>query len=272
MPTVPHPYSIIPIKAPAIITTNSPLFDAVVSALKVNNMTLQNRDILTIAETVAGICEGRVIDIRTVTAISEKATQLAQQYRLDPREVELILGEADKILGGLPGLILTEKNGILIANAGIDKSNAGPEFFYALWPKDPFKTAERLREQLMKHFNLQELGIIISDSRVHPLRRGVIGVAIGVAGFEPIDDCRGRIDLYGNTMKFTTRAIADQLSDAIHVVMGECDERIPFVLIRDAPVNFTNQKIDPKSMSMPFEQDLFIQILGGNSNYEKIIE
>jgi coenzyme F420-0:L-glutamate ligase/coenzyme F420-1:gamma-L-glutamate ligase len=93
------------------------------------------------------------------------------------------------------------------------------------------------------------------------MKRGVIGVAIGLAGFQPLIDCRGRSDLYGHKMHFTVRALADQLADAAHIVMGECDESTPFVLIRNAPVVFTHDSIDPQSMIMPLEEDLFVQIL-----------
>ena len=133
-------------------------------------------------------------------------------------------------------MLFTVKQGILIANGGVDKSNAGEEDEYSLWPEDPFGVAADLCQKFKDKFGLQEFGIIISDSRVQPLRRGIVGVAIGVAGFQPIDDCRGRCDLFGHEMKWTTRALADQLTDLAHLLLGECDEQTPFVLILDAPV------------------------------------
>ena len=158
-------------------------------------------------------------------------------------------------------MLLTEKNHVLIANAGIDHSNSGGGQNYSLWPTHPFKVAAELTQELKKKYSLNEFGIIIADSRVQPVRRGVVGVAIGVAGFEPVVDCRGKCDLFGSEMNYTTRAIADQLTDVAHVVMGECDEQTPFVLINEVPAIFTDKTIDPQAMIMPKMEDLFFRIL-----------
>jgi coenzyme F420-0:L-glutamate ligase / coenzyme F420-1:gamma-L-glutamate ligase len=260
---------LIPLPSPSIIQPGENLFEKLTEALKAAGQTWQEKDIIILAETVVATCEGRIVDLQTITTVSQRAKDLGSQYRLDPREVELILQEADQIFGGLPGLLLTEKQGVMVANAGIDRSNAGGNDRVVLWPQFPFKSAEELLDRVKKAATLQEFGVIVSDSRVHPLRKGVIGVAIGVAGFHPIDDCRGRKDLFGLTLNFTTRAVADQLADAAHLLMGEADERVPFVLARGVPVRFCSDPIEPKSLVMPLEEDLFVQILG-EINKQKI--
>jgi F420-0:gamma-glutamyl ligase len=80
--------------------------------------------------------------------------------------------------------------------------------------------------------------VVIVDSRVSPLRLGTTGFAIGCAGFEPIEDLRGRVDLFGRRIEITVRAIADGVAAVAQLVMGEAADRIPFAIVRDAPVTF----------------------------------
>jgi coenzyme F420-0:L-glutamate ligase len=253
--------NVIALKTPHIILANENLFDVFCDTLRYNNITLKERSVIVMAETMVAATQGIIVHESSIKNISDKAKKIALDFGMDEKLVQLILNEATHVIGGVPGVLLTEKDGILIANSGIDKSNAGGKGFYTMWPREPFKSMENLLKLIKQKFGLKEFGLILSDSRVQPMKRGVIGVAIGVAGFEPLIDCRGREDLFGNIMRFEVRAIADQLADAAHVVMGECDERTPFVLIEDAPVNYTDNPIDPKAMLIPQNEDLFIRIL-----------
>ncbi|MHA1718046.1 MAG: coenzyme F420-0:L-glutamate ligase [Promethearchaeota archaeon] len=249
------------LKTSHIITRNENLFSVICETLEFNKIKVEERSILVIAETLVGTTENRIIEIGSVKEVSKKAEELAMQYSMDPKFVQIVLQEADEIVGGIPGMLFTEKNGILIANGGIDQSNSGVEGNISLWPEDPFGSARKLVQKIKTKFDLKEFGVIISDSRVQPIRKGVVGVAIGVDGFYPIIDCRGKKDLFGHEMKWTTRALADQLADAAHVVMGECDEQTPFVLITECPVIFTDEPIPHDSMLMPKNEDLFYRIL-----------
>ena len=249
------------LKTSHIIMKNENLFDVICETLDYNKVELMERSVLVIAETLVGTTENRLIEIESVKNVSERAKELATEYLMDTKFVQLVLEEADEIVGGIPGMLFTEKNGILIANGGIDQSNSGIEGNVSLWPKDPFGSARDLAQKIKQKFGITDFGIIISDSRVQPIRKGVVGVAIGVDGFYPIIDCRGRKDLFGHEMKWTTRALADQLTDAAHAVMGECDEQTPFVLIEKCPVEFTNEPIAHDSMLMPKNEDLFYRIL-----------
>ncbi|QEE16373.1 coenzyme F420-0:L-glutamate ligase [Promethearchaeum syntrophicum] len=248
------------LKTSHIIKNNENLFEVICETLDYNKIELTERSVIVIAETLVGTSENRIIDIESVKNISEKAEELALKYQIDPKFAQLVLEESDEIVGGIPGMLFTEKNGILIANGGIDESNSGIEGKVSLWPRNPFGSARDLVQKIKQKFGLTDFGIIISDSRVQPIRKGVVGVAIGIDGFHPIIDCRGRKDLFGHEMKWTTRAIADQLSDTAHVVMGECDEQTPCVLIENCPVEFTNDPIPQDSMLMPKKDDLFYRI------------
>jgi coenzyme F420-0:L-glutamate ligase/coenzyme F420-1:gamma-L-glutamate ligase len=256
------------LKTSHIIKVNENLLDVLDETLKVHKISPRNRDVVIITEKVAALCEGRIFNLSQIKTVTEKAKKIAAEYQLDPRLVELVSREASHIFGGVIGMLLTVNSGILIANAGIDHSNAGKDDDYILWPAKPYEICAQVVEAFKKKYKLNQFGVAISDSRVQPLKRGVVGVAIGVAGFNPIEDCRGRKDLFGYKMRFKVRGVADQLTDAALAVMGECDERTPFALIRDAPVQFTDAPINPQDMLMPMNEDLFIEILQKYENHK----
>jgi len=202
------------IKLP-IIKKNDPLLNIIVNNIKNRDESLKDGDIIVISEKVIATSQGRVINLSEVKIISEKAKKLAKKCDMDERFVELILQEATMILGGLPNghVILAKVNDFLIANAGIDQSNAGPDNVVLL-PKDLKKTVRKYWKKLRETFKIENLGVIFADSRVQPLRKGTIGIAIATAGFEPIEDLRGHPDLFKRPLKITMSAIADDLTSA----------------------------------------------------------
>lgn len=248
-----------PIKTP-IIYAGQDLVKITLDSIRSANLILQENDILVFAETVVGTAQNRIIDVKDVKNVSEKAKELAEKYFMDPRFVQIILEEADVILGGVKTVLLTQKEGVLIANAGADKSNSGGMTKIKLFPAKLYQTAREMRDALQKASGVKELGVIIADSRVQPMKRGVIGVAIAVAGFEPIEDNRGRKDLFGRELEITTRAVADDIVSAAEILMGESDEQIPVVLVRKAPVKFTDRKIEKNEMLMPRDECLFMNV------------
>lgn len=169
---------------------------------------------------------------------------------------ELVRREADEVISEVEGHFLTRKTGILIPNAGVDKSNA-PEGFAIPWPKNPQKTAETLRSTLLKEFKVENLGVIIADSRVTQGRRGTTGVAIAWSGFVGVADERGMEDLFGKPLQITQLAVADNLATSALCIMGEAAECTPIVVIENAPVTFTDAKTDPLEGVMDGAEDLF---------------
>ena len=149
---------------------------------------------------------------------------------------------------------LTEKDGMILANAGVDESNADGKLI--LLPKDSFAVAAKLRTALKKHYKIMKLGIVITDSRIMPLRAGVVGVALGYAGFKGLRDYRGKKDISGRKLKFTQTDIADSLATAVTLVMGEGSERQPLAVITDAPVEFT-ERINKKELLIPLKDDMY---------------
>ncbi|MFH0838160.1 MAG: coenzyme F420-0:L-glutamate ligase [Patescibacteria group bacterium] len=211
---------VLPLKSRRL-RSGSELVSAVVLALEHASLKLKSGDILVVASKVLAYSQGR---LRLVA--SDKAFR------------ELVRAEADRVLEE-GAMVLTMKNKVLIPNAGIDRSNV-PEGWVVLWPQDPFGSAEKIRQGLMKKYGLRKLGIVISDSHCQPLRMGTSGIAIGWAGFEGVRDDRGAKDLYGRKMVYTQVAVADNLASTANLEMGETNASVPFVLIREAKVAFTD--------------------------------
>ncbi len=245
-----------PIKT-RIITEDDNLLDVLLEGLSSIGIEIQDNDIITVAETPLGTTEGRVVNLKDVP-VSREAMTLADKYELLPEVAQLIIQEADDILGGIPHVVLTIKNNTLMANAGIDKSNVPPGFA-SLLPLDSRVSAEKLREEVKKRTG-KTIGVMVIDSRTQPLRLGNIGMALGVAGFRPVADDRGRKDLFGNELRITRRAIADNLASACTAVMGESNESVPAALIRDAPVEFVNQSFDSSEMWISPSECMYMAI------------
>jgi len=247
---------VFPIKT-RTITQDDTILDILLEGIDTAHEELRDGDILGIAETPLGTTEGQVVELKSVE-VTDSARVLAEKYTLIPEVAQLIIDEADEILGGIPHVVLTIKNNTLMANAGVDKSNV-PVGYASLLPKDPRKSAERVRTEVKERLGLN-IGVIVIDSRTQPLRLGNIGLALGVAGFKPVADDRGRNDLFGNVMRITRRAIADNLASACTAVMGESDESIPAALIRDAPVEPIDASFDSSEMWIAPEECMYMAI------------
>ncbi len=238
------------------------LAEVILESLKKQNLQLQERDILVLTSKILAYAQGRIVKFADIKP-SEKAQKLAKKYSLQPEFTELILREADQIYGGVEKAILTLKNGILTANAGVDNKNA-PNDHVVLWPQNVKEWAAKIREEI-KQKSGRDIAILIIDSGLTPLRRGTVGLALAVAGFKPIEDCRKKRDIYGKPILITQHAIADDLACAAHLLIGEADEKTPVVLIRDAPVEYENKNYSSEDMMMPFKECIFMGTLENRS-------
>lgn len=153
---------------------------------------------------------------------------------------------------------LTLKDGMLLPSAGIDESNAAGKLI--LLPKDSFASAQMIRNALRKKYGLKRLGVVITDSRTMPLRAGVVGVALGYAGFKGLRDYRGTKDLFGRKMIFSTTDVADSLATAAVLLMGEGREQQPLALIEDAPVEWA-KRVKRDELHIPLRDDMYQPIL-----------
>ncbi|RZN41666.1 MAG: coenzyme F420-0:L-glutamate ligase [Methanophagales archaeon ANME-1-THS] len=216
-----------------IIKPGDNIIELLARSMNEMDFEFQDGDIMVLSESAVATAENRVINLADIEP-SVKAVDLGRRYSIDPREMELILKESDEIIRGIPGFVLTLKNGFLLPNAGIDHSNA-PEGHVILLPEDPDTSAREIRRGLEARYNCR-IAVIIGDSRTHPLRWGSVGIALGCSGIQAVEDARGKTDLYGKPLKVTRKAVADNLVSAAELLMGEADEGVPAVVVRNAPV------------------------------------
>jgi coenzyme F420-0:L-glutamate ligase/coenzyme F420-1:gamma-L-glutamate ligase len=218
----------------------------ILDSLSQAGVDLRDGDVLAIADKVVAVSEGRTRDLSQIVP-SEEAVRLADEFSLEPSYVQLVMQEADRIVGGVEHALLTISRGIMIANAGIDRKNAPPGTA-VLWPEDSYLSADRIREVLEEASGV-DLGILIVDSRVCPLRKGTTGLCVAYSGFRGVEDLRGEPDIYGRPLRITYFNVADDLAAAAHLLMGERDEQTPFVLVRSAPVELTSERQEDTRIS-----------------------
>ncbi|MGQ9759418.1 MAG: coenzyme F420-0:L-glutamate ligase [Candidatus Methanomethylicaceae archaeon] len=221
------------IKTP-LIKPGDDLVSITIECSKTSGTPIQDKDIVVYSAKVVGVSQGRLLALSKVKP-SERAKELSDRYHMDPSFAEVVLRESEVILGGVEYALLTIKRGVIIANAGVDQSNAPPGYV-ALWPEDPQKSAEELRRRFREEG--PDVSVLITDSRTLPMRMGNSSVALGVSGFRPIEDLRGRKDLYGRPMRIKRLAVADNLASAAQLVMGETSESTPIAVIRGAKVEY----------------------------------
>jgi coenzyme F420-0:L-glutamate ligase len=220
----------------------------------------RDEDILVISSKFVSMSEGAVVDLSKVR-VSKKARSLAAKCHMEPKMAELVLRESDYVVKGVPGFLLAVRDGMIAPNAGIDKSNV-PKGYAILYPRDPFGTAEKLRDKFRAERGVR-VGIVLADSRLMPTRIGTTGVAIACAGFDPVDDLRGRKDLFGNILRVTFKAVADGLATMGVAVMGESDESTPAAVVRGAKVVWSDKKFSWKDMAVSPSQDIYLRGVRG---------
>ncbi|MFA6386404.1 MAG: coenzyme F420-0:L-glutamate ligase [Candidatus Paceibacterota bacterium] len=222
---------VIPIKT-KIFRENEDLIKFIVSHIK----KLEENSILVVTSKIVALSEGRVViakDEKTREEIIKKESQFMMRTKYT---------------------WLTIKDGMVMASAGVDESNADGKI--VLLPKDSFKAAIEIRNKLLKYYKVKNLGILITDSRLMPLRAGVVGVALGYSGFKGVKNYIGHKDLFGRKLKFSRTDVADSLATASVYLMGEGNECQPLAVITDCKVEFKN-KIDKNELKIDIKEDIY---------------
>lgn len=235
--------------------------DVLARALASAQIQLHNGDVLVVTSKLLSRAEGRFVELPKVAA-SSRAIQLAQRVGKDPRLVELVLRESSAVSRAAPGvLVVRHRLGMVVANAGIDSSNAMPPDappdsgpWALLLPESPDASAAAIRARLESTARAR-IGVIISDSFGRPFRLGSVGVAIGVSGLPPLWDQRGERDLFGRALEQTITALGDQLATVADLVAGQAAEGRPLVLIRG--LHFAPSEQGAISISRRPEEDLY---------------
>ncbi|MGI0017539.1 MAG: coenzyme F420-0:L-glutamate ligase [Nitrosotalea sp.] len=252
------PLTVLPIKS-TLKKEQFDLFESLMTDLESSTMTPLEGDVLVISSKYIANSQGRVLEYNKVMP-SFDAEKIGKRFRMKPSMAEIILRESDIIFGGIPGFVITSSDNIMAPNAGIDKSNTKSGTI-VLYPNEPYLVAEHLRRKFLLKFNVH-VGIIIADSRLMPGRVGTVGVAIACSGIEPTSDLRGEKDLYGNSLKVTFQAVADDLASIANLKMGEGSDATPCVLVRDSNAILTDRKIREDEMAISYEQCVYVRGLG----------
>jgi coenzyme F420-0:L-glutamate ligase/coenzyme F420-1:gamma-L-glutamate ligase len=243
---------LVPIKVEHLIREGDDLPEIIVAALRRYGVKLKNGDVVVVAQSAVSKAEGRIVNLEQVKPSAE-AVRIAKRTGKDPREVEVILREAEEIVRAAHVVIARTKHGFVCGNAGVDESNAPPGCVTVL-PEDPDASAARIRERLEREFGA-EVAVIVSDTQGRAFRLGALGCAIGIAGMEPLMSFKGRKDLWGRELKSTVVCPADAIAAAAVLVMGEAGEGTPVVVVRGAP--YRPGEGSARELVRPKEKDLF---------------
>lgn len=211
---------------------------------------VNENSVIAITSKVVGICENRVV----------KIGGSVNKRDLIKSEAEFILDDGES---NGSGIFLTVKEGILIPTAGIDESNG--DGFYILYPKNPMGSAKYIWEYLATRSGIRNFGIILTDSKSSPLRRGTTGISISWCGLKPVYSYVGKPDIFGRELEVTSSNIIDGLAAAAVLVMGEGDELCPIAVLEDIPkAEFTGSppsETEIASVKISLEEDIYAPLL-----------
>ncbi|AUX10083.1 coenzyme F420-0:L-glutamate ligase/coenzyme F420-1:gamma-L-glutamate ligase [Halalkaliarchaeum desulfuricum] len=214
---------------------------------------LQDGDVVAITSKVVSTAENRLVDADEV-AVTDRDERVGDVTGLDPREVAVIyeesevlgaipvadIGEelileravdreaAEEAIEKMPSVLVTDRNGRICTNAGVDWSNS-PEGMMTVLPEDPDESARRIREELETQTGV-DLAVLLADSEI--MGAGTMDLAVGCSGIDAVDSNFGRTDLYGEPKIGGLDLIADELTAGSALLFGQADERIPVVVIR----------------------------------------
>jgi len=238
-----------------LIKEGDKLAELICDAVRKQNRPIQEKDVIVVTHVAVSKAEGNVVNLDEV-APSERAKDVAQKTGKDPALVEVILRETKEIVRIGPNSLITEaKNGMVCANAGVDRSNVEGERNVVLLPRSPDESAQKIRQEV-KRLTGCDVAVIVSDTHGRPFRMGEINVAIGVAGIKPIRDRRGEKDLFGYVLRIKQTAVADELASAAELVIGQADEGIPVAIIRGYKYQAT-ESASATELVRPKKKDFF---------------
>ena len=188
-------------------------------------------DVVVISQKIVSKADGLLVDVSGIKP-SYRAKKLAKQTKKDPRVVELILRDSNKVLrAASQALIVRRKDRLICLNAGVDKSNVEGHLVYSRLPHNSDNSAMKILARL-EELSGRKLAVLIADTYSRPMRVGQVEFAIGIAGMEPIVDYRGEQDMYGYNLRYKYVGLADEVAAAAELLMGQGTERTPVAIVR----------------------------------------
>jgi coenzyme F420-0:L-glutamate ligase/coenzyme F420-1:gamma-L-glutamate ligase len=201
-----------------------------IAALICGQMEIEDGDILCVASTIWSKAKGYTKPLDSFTP-GPRALRLAKLNGEDPRFVQAVLEASAGIIMETPFILSELAFGHIGVRAGVDQSNIEDGLVIFL-PPDPMKSAEELREDILR-ISGKKIGTIITDTCGRSFRRGQTGNAIGWSGMTAIRDFRGDVDLFGHVLKITEEAVVDEIAGFSNFVMGESNNGVPAVIFRN---------------------------------------
>jgi len=225
-----------------IVTTGENIFDLLDTYVPL----LKERDVIAITSKIIAICEGRVVAMGKDVDKKRLIITEADYYIEDPNMSKY-------------NILLTVKNGNLVASSGIDESNGNGSYIF--WPEHPDKTAVDIWNHIRRTRHIRHAGVVITDSKTTPLRWGVTGFGIAWCGFKPSKDYTKTPDLFGRPFVYEQTSIVDSLAGVGAFAMGEGNEQTPLAIIRDAPhVTYTDTvptRREKDGLRIAFKDDIY---------------
>lgn len=224
--------NLIALKKFPLIEPGDDLNKIILESISDNNISLEDGDIIVIAQKIISKSENRYINLDDVIP-SQDALDLGEELNRDPAFIQSILDESKAIISTEKNVIIVEHNlGFIHINAGIDRSNIPQDKnLVLLLPTDPSNSAAIIESFISRSLNIN-ISVVITDSMSRPYRSGVTNFALASANMQSLIDLKGETDIYGNTLKSTEIAIADELAAAAGLLMGQGDELKPVILIK----------------------------------------
>lgn len=210
--------------------------DSLLDFIFKNIPSLMDGDVLVITSKIIALAEGRTHD------------------NVHDKE-RLMVEESEATVKTEWGTVMTLHEGRWCAGAGIDESNASGKL--VLFPTNLDEQTASIRQKLQAKYKISNLGIVVTDGRSTPLRPGVTSTTVASAGIKTLRSYIGKPDLCGHIMQYSRMNVVDSLSAAAGLVMGEGDEGVPLVIVRGAPVEFTDQPTPKSGLYIQPKDDLY---------------
>ncbi len=186
-----------------------------IGAEMISNFDFSDGDVAVVTQKIVSKAEGRILNV------AEDDTDGFSQA---------VLKESKRILRRRGDLLITETNqGIVCANAGIDRSNnASGEI--TLLPIDPDRSARWIRARIYA-LTGRTIAVIVSDTFGRTWRNGVTDIALGIAGVAGVVNLKGTADANGKVLRATEVCIADEIAAAADLVKKKATN-VPVAVVR----------------------------------------
>ncbi len=244
---------VIPIENIPLIQEGDDITDVVLTTMKKNTQEFREGDILVLSHKIVSKSEGSVYKISEISP-SKEAENIAEKTGQSKEKVEVALQESTSILRKDPVLITKTYHGLITDYSGVDQSNASNGTLIAL-PENPDGSARKIHDKISKSIGFP-IPVVITDTQGRPWRKGAVNLAIGIAGMSPFVKNEGSIDLYGKSLHSSLVCLADEISSAAELLMGQADEKIPMVIIRGLTIQ--HEEGNARSILRDDSENLFL--------------